>query len=162
MPSLLWSVRSALVTSFAAPAAAAGADLYDGPRRRGDTPKLFLVVGADSDDPFTAADADFEDTLTGTSRQEWSPEGPGTWREETGSVLCTAVAWSGDDDFAPLRAQVEALVDVLEATLLANRQLGGSVGAGVELGELRVWERRSTQGSAVGAVLEISYQSTLT
>lgn len=160
MATLLWAAQAALVAMFTAPAAAAGATLYDGPRSRGTTPKLFVVVGADSDDPFVQAD-DVEDTLAAVARQQWSSEGPGTWRDESGSVLCTVVAWDGGTALAPLRAQVESLTDALEAALIVNRQAAGAIGAGLELAELRVWERRSTQGSAVGAVLDISYQSLL-
>lgn len=157
----MWDVRTGLIDTFTPVAVAASAKLFDGPRRRGDTPKLFLVVGADSDDPFDAP-VDVDDTLTGLVRQGWSAEGPGTWRDEAGSVLCTVVAWSGDDEFAPLRARVRSFVDDLEAALIADRQLGDTVGAGVELAEMRVWERRRADGIAVGAVLDIAYQSLLT
>lgn len=161
MPTLLWSVRAALLDTLTNAATSVGADVFDGPRRSGDTPKLFLAVGADNDDPF-ATPEEVDDALAGAVVQEWSPEGPGTFRAERGSVFCSAVAWSGDADFAELRAQVETLTGAIEQALLDDRQLGGAVGAGVELAEIRVWERRNTEGTAVGAVLAITYQSLLT
>lgn len=161
MPSLLWSVREALYELLAE--TLVGTQVYDGPRTAGDVPKKFVVVGADSDDPFSApGELEPDDTLTATATQEWSTMGPGAWRTEKGSVLCTAVAWSGDSKFGPLRAQVEELVDAIEAALLADRQLGGAIGTGVELAEVRVWERRTKKGAAVGAVLAVAYESELT
>jgi hypothetical protein len=159
----LWAVRTAVLELLTDPAEAAGAKVFDGQRKVGATPKLFLVVGADSDDPFEAPD-DVVDTLAGSARQERAREGPGDWRQETGDVLCTIVAWDGGTLFGPLRAKVQTVLDACEAALLATPELAAAdlVGAGAELGEIRLWERRSKDGSAVGVVFTVTYQSILT
>src|SRR4051812_33149072 len=105
-----WAVRAQLHAVIAAAALPADTTVYDGPRPRGDTPKRFVAVGVAGDvlDDFSAADDGVDAT------QEWSPEGPGTWRTEAGTVAATVVAWSGDTDPVPLRADVQMIVDVCE------------------------------------------------
>lgn len=165
MPSALWSVRTALVDLFTLPLEALDIVVFDGQRpRSGDTPKRYAVIGA-GDDPFDAPLAADEmlDTFTGTFRQEWAREGPGSWRREAGGINCSLVAWSGDDEFEPLRASVESMLDVCESALLDDRDLGGLLVAGTaEIGEIQMIERRTTSATAVGALFTVAYQSLLT
>lgn len=160
MPTKLWSVRTALLSTFAAPVAAAGGRLFDGQRKAGAVPKLYLVVGADGDDLF-GDPGDTVDVLAGTARQEWAREGPGDWRAEAGDVLCTIVAWSGGTDFAVLRTTAAALLTACELALRADPDLNVLLGSGAELGEIRLWERRTAKGSGVGVVFAVTYQSIL-
>ena len=164
METALWTVQSELVAMFQTPLEALGAVVFDGQRIRGHTPEIYAVVGAGDTDPFDQPLADGEalDTFTGTARQGWASEGPGTWRQENGGVNCSLVAWSGDTDLAPLRTTVEGLVDACGTALRANRNAAGINGPGFELGELNVWERRSKLGAAVGVVFTVAYQALLT
>lgn len=162
MATMVWAVQDALLGALTGPAEDAGARVFDGQRKSGDTPKLFLVVGSDSDDPFTDPD-DVVDALASTAQQSSSTLGAGDWRDERGGVLCSIVAWSGAADFSPLRTMAAAVLSASEAAVAADRSLGGLlVGPGAELGEIRVWERRTKQGTAVGVVFTVTYQATIT
>lgn len=163
MPTQMWAVQAGLLAAFTAPAAAAPARLFDGQRKTGTAPKLYLIVGSDTDDPFEDPGVDVVDVLAATAEQEWAREGSGRWRTERGAVFSTIVAWSGGTVFAPLRAAAASLLKACELVLRADPSLGGVLeGPGAELGEIRAWERRNAKGTAVGVVFSVTYQSTLT
>lgn len=104
------------ITGFALPATATAADavVFDGPLPTESRPFRFVLVGSTGED-----DDDF------TTDDEVSAMGPGNWHEETGSVACSAWAWSGSGDIAALRAQALDLYEACRDAVAANRTLGG-------------------------------------
>lgn len=158
-----WGVRTQLyaVLNAAVGSMPAGTVVYDGPRARGATPKQFIAVGV--------AGASLTDDLSVgddgvIASQQWSPTGPGGWKDETGSVACTVVAWTGETNTAGCRATVAALIATCEAAVAANPTLNGALTKDdhLELVDVRVSEIQTKNGPAVGAVLTWSYTSLVT
>lgn len=124
----LWDVRTRLWEVFRDAAAADGgpartAQVLEGSRVRGDTPELFLLVGAVAG---IGADlAVLADDRWGRVVSAPDPMSAG-WRIDEGEIDCVAVAWSGSADSLPqLRANASSLVRVCEAALVSNPRLGG-------------------------------------
>jgi hypothetical protein len=153
MPSAIRDVRSKLFTIF--DAALAGTQVFDGPRPRSTAPKKYLVVGVNGIDE---AEAGIRSTQVQSSLS-------GDWREEAGEIDCTAVAWDGGDDMTKIRADVESMVDICEAAVVADRTLGGILTLNHSLAEttrVDVREQRTDKGPFVECVFTISYATVLT
>lgn len=84
--------------------------LYDGPPANEKGAKQWAAVGSSS-----------VDNSAGSYDQPDSPVDG--MRDETGTVLCEFVEWSGDDDLPTQRAFVFALADDLEAAIRADQTL---------------------------------------
>lgn len=124
----LWDVRTRLWEVFRDAVAADGgpartAQVVEGNRVRGDTPELFLLVGA-----VAGIGADLvvlADDRWGRLVSAPDPMSAG-WRIDEGEVDCVAVAWSGSpDDLPRLRSEASSIVRVCEAALVANPRLSG-------------------------------------
>jgi len=153
MATKLWDVRAALVALFAA--VPAPTVVYDGPRVRGNTPGQFLQVGVNGLD---------EDTAGMRAAQAPSPMS-GDWRDESGEVDCTIVAWTGDTDMTAIRTAAESIVASCEALVNADRSLGGLLTPANNLAELTaldVREQRTDKGPFVEVTFTVSYGSVLT
>lgn len=154
MPSALRDVRSALYTLYDA-ALADPVIVFNGPRPRSATPKQYLLVGVNGIDELEAGMR---------SNQVPSPLS-GDWRDETGEVDCTAVAWTGEVDMTTIRSVVEGMVDTCESALNADRRLGGLLIPAnnvAHVTRLDVREQHTDNGPFVEAVLTVSYTTTLT
>lgn len=152
MPSSLRLVRAALVDIFGE--VLTGTSVFNGPRPRSTAPKKYLLVGVNGIDELEAGIR----TVQGQSTLS------GPWREEAGEIDCTAVAWTGDEDMTQIRADVDDIVDTCEASLLADRTLGGLLRLDTNLAELTrldVREQRTTKGPFVEAVFTTSYTTLL-
>jgi hypothetical protein len=153
MPSKLWAVRAALVTTFSA--GITDTTVFDGPMTRTTPPSSFLLVGTDGGDDSGGAD---EDGAVAT--QQLSSLG-NNWRDEVGEVICAAWVWSGDTAFPALRTTAKAIVDVAEALVLADRTLGGVV-VPPGFAEFTAWRLREVQtskGAFVRASFTVSYSA---
>lgn len=155
MASAIRNVQAALVAKFTT-AVPAGASVHNGPRKRGNRPSQYLLVGVNGID---------EDAPGLRSAQERSPMN-GVWREEAGEVDCTVVAWSGDPDgFGTIRAAADGIVAACEAAVNADPQLGGVLQPRnnfAELTALDIREAHTDKGPFVEAVFTISYSTVLT
>lgn len=120
MATRLFAVRDALVTQFTAALAAKSTEIFAGPRSRSSSPKKFLLIGADGGE--TGAEQN-EDGMT--AEQEPSNLGPGTWRDETGTIVCAAWAWSGNSTVTSSETAARDVLDTCAASLLADDSLGG-------------------------------------
>lgn len=155
MPSALRDVRSALFTLFTTTFTASATEVFNGPRVRSAAPKQYLVVGVNGIDELEA----------GMRAAQTPSPLHGTWRDETGEVDCTAVAWTGEVDMTAVRSAVEGIVDACESAVNADRSLGGLLTLKSNLAEvtrLDVREQRTDKGPFVEAVFTVSYATTLT
>lgn len=156
MPSALWPVRTALVAQLTAALEDTDTVVFDGPRVRGNPPAQFLIIGASGE----IADVPYARTV-----QAPSAMGNG-WRDELGEIDCTVVTWSGGADELPaLRSAAEAVIDVCEASINADRTLGGVLqpkNLGAEVTGLEVREAQTAKGPFVEAVFTIAYATVLT
>lgn len=153
MPSALWPVRSGLLSLFTSAFAASDTEVIDGPRKRGQTPRQYLVVGNELGEEPHARSVQQPSALAGG------------WRDELGEIDCTAVAWSGGDDLAALRLTVEGIVDACETAIAANPTLDGLLQPAsnhLELTGLDIREARTDRGPFVEATFTVSYATVLT
>lgn len=151
MPSALRDVRSALFDLYSE---ALGVEVFNGPRPRSHTPKQYLLVGVNGLDELEAG---MRSTQTPSTLS-------GDWRDETGEIDCTAVAWTGETNMDGIRAAAESMVDLCESALLADRHLGGLLPMGHNTAEhvrLDIREQHTDKGPFVEAVFTISYSTTL-
>lgn len=158
MPTLVWDVRSALVDLFTE---TLDVKVFDGPQSRAAVPKSYVLVGTDGGDTGQGEDGgDFA-----TTSQELSPMGPGTWRDETGEIVCSLWVWGGSTTFAPLRASATAVLDSIELALRSDRTLGDLLAPGggyAELGSVRIREDQTENGARLRAVFTVSFRALLT
>lgn len=155
MSTKLWVVRDALVTQFAITTA----DVFPGPRPRGVNPKRYVLVGSDGGE--TGA----ESTDDGLSADQTPSElGPGTWRDETGSIVCAVWAWSGNSTVTADETAARALFDQCEDALAADRTLGGVLTAtgAAELASLSVRESLLKSGPFVRIAFGVNYGALIT
>jgi hypothetical protein len=87
-----------------------------------DHPGNYLMVGVE--DPFATGDS-----AAAESEQEWAHVGLGAQRREQGTVMCAALAWSGDSSPEAVRAVCDRVYEIygaLATTLNdpANTDLG--------------------------------------
>lgn len=96
-----------------------------------------VIVGARADD---------ERGLAGTLRQTYHDLGASAKRDETGTIYCSAISQTGDDDIATVRAAAIALVGVVESTLRADFDLGLADVLRIEVALGDVFQGRTAQG----------------
>jgi hypothetical protein len=89
----------------------------------------------------------------GAATQKFSFLGQsGNYRDETGSIPCTAQAWSGDPNPATARAQCKALVGAVEVMLRGAPSTGGpgdsSMGGLVQWSQVldTAWTQKQDEG----------------
>jgi hypothetical protein len=101
-------------------AAPAGIEVYDGIWPTDAAPSQYLMVGVeDADDTGGLIDAV-------TSQQEWRYVGHET-RDETLTVHCVAVAWTGEDDLSACRLLAADVVTLATDLITADPSLSDSV-----------------------------------
>jgi hypothetical protein len=112
----LWTADSTL----GAAAGAARVTVFDGPTTTLDAAPLQLYVGLSNPDNPAGEPA-------GDSVQEWAALGR-LGRNETTTIHCAALAWSGTDDMHTVRVAATGIVAAVE-TLMQNNttQFGGNV-----------------------------------
>lgn len=157
MPTLLWDVRSALVSVYRR--GLTGVDVFDGPMTRTTPPARFLLVGTEGDFPAAPPSDDGS-----SAQQDPATLSGSTMRDETGRVVCAAWAWSGETDFAPLRAAVRTIVDAAEGLVADDRTLGGIVNPPgfAQFTALRIREEQTTRGAFVRATFTVAYGALVT
>jgi hypothetical protein len=92
-----------------------GVTVYDGPPVTGDAPTAYCTVGYEAGEDFGGS-------------YEQTRNGDGAWQgalQETGTVRCELVLWSGDPaDLPALEARAFALVDAWESEVSRDEALG--------------------------------------
>lgn len=159
MATLLFDVRDALLTQFTAALTGKDTTIFPGPRAAGANPKKYLLIGADGGD--TGAEA----TDDGMSAEQGPSDlGPGTWRDEAGTVVCAAWAWTGNSTAAASEAAARDVFDTCTDALAADRSLAGLLTAtgGARLSSVDVLEGRTKQGPYVRIVFGVSYGALIT
>lgn len=109
---ILDSVIAALVSAFDE---AVTPTVFDGPVPPAVNKGDFVLVGSTSEDGEDGASGDLI----------LSDLGPGTWHDESGEVVCSAVSWSGGTDIAARRAAATQLATQCTTAVHADRTLGG-------------------------------------
>lgn len=157
MSTLLWAVRDALV-ALCATAVPAGTTIFNGPAAKTTLPRSYVLVGSDGGDTGVGDGAGLQDG--GEAEQSEHPIGNG-FRQERGSVPCSAWAWDGGTDLAPHRVTVGGLIDPFVAAIEADRTLGGLLDPGwfAEVTGLRLREAQTSKGAIAGAVITVSYRA---
>jgi hypothetical protein len=89
--------------------------VYNGWRVTGDSPAEFCTVGYVDGEDFGGS---YEQTRNGEAGWQGA-------LEESGTVRCELVLWSGDDVLPELEARAFALVDAWEAEISRDETLGG-------------------------------------
>lgn len=123
--------------------------VFDGMPLVKETPPTFAVVGDDGQGNSGSFQQDY-DTIDGLV-------------SEIGEVACLLIAQTGDTDFAPLRAQIKAWTDALNASLRADKTLGGLLmqGSSVAVARVEPAQWRNNNGTVVGATVAVGYQTRL-
>lgn len=113
-PSAIPMLTDALVSAWTA---AVGADyVFDGFGITDDSPKTYVLVGVSDPDTETLAS-------TATSDQTWAWLGH-VQRDETGSIDCVIVSWSGDEGMKPVRDAAFAFLTSLAQAIETDPSLG--------------------------------------
>ncbi len=152
--SRVLAVIDYLVTTFQAAVTLGQAtppvSVFDGPAVTSDPSPLQLWVGVYDPDSTDAQQA-------AASEQSWAGLGHSA-KNESLSVKCAAVAWSGADDIRTVRLAVAAIVAAVETLVLADATLGGTVtvpgNASVTGGEW--WQNATDRGAVVQCRFEIT------
>lgn len=119
--------------------------VFDGPSAQLPTDMEFVVLGTDdvtATGPSTAVD---------NGAQDWLDLGAQS-KEETFAIHGAHVAWNGGTDFAPLRAQADTTLALIETALRAAQiQLGTALGptGWCSLAILRVQMIQTPEGATV-------------
>lgn len=146
---ILSDVIATLISTFDA---ALSVPVVDGPQPASVAYDRYVTVGA-TGEPGDVAVASLEP----------SGLGPGTWRDEFGSVDCAAWAWSGGTDIPILRAAALALAEQCLAAVWADRTLGGLLQVpGATTGEVRYEPAQTDKGAIVRATFTVAYQALVT
>lgn len=85
--------------------------VYDG-MGVSDDPSDYVMIGVE--DPFRDTESASE------SKQEWFEAGVGAKRSETGTILCAALAWTGDTNVKVARERVYDTANAIAAMLRAG------------------------------------------
>lgn len=111
----LWpTVHARLVTLLPTLTGWSGVEVYDGPPVTGDAPTVYATVG------FVL----YEDSAGSYS---FEPHSEGWGTTEVGAIRGEIVASTGATDLPGVRAQAFALADAFEASIRADRTLGGTL-----------------------------------
>jgi hypothetical protein len=90
-----------------------------------------------------------------------SEAGGGFFNDEVGQVVSQLVVNTGSTDVSAARAQVFALYDALDASVKADRTLGGVLQGGATSAlSYEVQYVSNRQGVAVALIVTVSYQTT--
>lgn len=157
MSTQLWVVQERLQQLLTA-AVPAKTIVYRGPRTRSNVPKRFVLIGTDGGEFGLGANDDGM-----SAEQAPSASGPGTWRDESGEIVCAAWGWSGDD-LETVRTDVQALFAGCEGAIYADRSLGGllpSTGR-AEVTGFGIRETQTDKGPVVRVVFTVSYGALIT
>lgn len=118
--------------------------VFDGPPVTGDNPSIYVTVGYVQDD------------VGGSYSQVQDPSGF-QW-QETGEVRCKFVCNSGDDDLSVLRATAFSLADTFEASVRADRTLGGTLAPASDVSTaVEVLSVQNATGAAQEFVFTLHY-----
>lgn len=143
-------VIAALVARFTS--AVSPTLVFDGPNDQAASSPAFVLVGSTGEDEDGA-----------TLDADWSPVGPGRWREEAGEVVCSAWAYSGGRDLPARRAIALGLATSCAESVHQDRSLGGILtGNGAQVSRFRYQPRQTTEGAVVRVVFTVSYRTLLT
>lgn len=158
MSTRLDEVLAAITARWAVdvPAAVPGAVVFDGPQPTSRSLRLWVIVGSDGEDAESATADQAESTLSGVG-----------WVDETGTITCSAWAFSGSTDVTERRAEALRLLEACEASLLAHRDLDGAFAPDqivVRVGPSRVslTQRQTDGGSMARVVFTVGYSTTIT
>jgi hypothetical protein len=110
-------VTTALMTSWAALDDLEGVGLFDGPPVANSIPARLVLIG-ENGDPLSDAQSTFQ--------RAWVDMAC-TRMEETGEIICAAIAQSGSIAIDSIRAAAETLVAAISDSLIADMTLGGVV-----------------------------------
>lgn len=121
-----------------------GVKVYDGLPVTGDAPSDYVTVGYVSSD------------VAGSYQTVMSPDGY-QW-EETGVVRSELASVSGDGDLSEVRGRMFGLLDALDASIRADRTLGGVLSreATTEL-VVDVMSVQNSAGAAQSVVFTVHY-----
>lgn len=147
----------------AATAALTGVVVFDGPNPTADTlaePK-HLWIGWDTQGSSGEPAAD--------AAQDWPVSDFGRTKDEDGTIICTADAWSGSTTIKTHRDDAAAIVAAVELLLRGTPQQGGPGDA--SMGGLVLWSgvngpyqwypRQNQSGAGCGVVFRIIYKARL-
>lgn len=155
MTTLIPDTLDYLVALFknAASIGGAGVEVIDGPMPNSGSLPLALWVGVD--DVIKAADG--EPTTAAESQQAADDFSVG--RSEVITVHCTAAAWTGETatGYSPLRAQVKAIVQAVEAAVVADTNAPAK--AARALVDVAEWQQRPVEGIQVFVPFQIIYKA---
>lgn len=159
MATRLWDVRDRLTSIYTELLAAeSGVEVFDGPMRPSAAKKTWVIIGSDGGDDGGGGDED-----GAVARQTASRLSP-PWRDEAGEITCSVWSWGGDTSYVKHRATVSRIVDLCEASLVADRTLGGLLKPSdiAEFGDLRVLEFQAKSGAVVRAAFTVAYRTLIT
>lgn len=149
--SALPDVIDALITNMVA-ALPASTSVFDGFGVTGDPGDTYVLVGVDNPDANTIG-------FAAESQQEWANANY-TARDESGEVVCAAVAWNGEGDQKAARDAAYGVLDAVAAMLKADPSLGvpellwTSFGTRVQLSQ-----DQNEKGANAIAVFRIHYRA---
>ncbi len=153
MTASMWTAVADAVTDVLSAADLGGAVVFDGPPPVDDATRLGVAVGMPSPDTG-------EDT-SGDVSQEWEDAGPAplAHRRETGTIRCSAWAWTGNDyTFRALRASVASLLDDIHTALASITPLGLPEVLGLQVLDSAQWvQRQDERGTTCEAMFTITY-----
>ena len=149
MSASMWpQVTTALRTVFDA---ATSVDVFDG------IPATYAELASGV---AVGVDATTDDGTSGTISQQWRDAGPAptAHREETGEVVCTVWAQSGDDDLAAVRDAAFDILDDCLDSLHTVTALGLPEVLSVRgLADARTTQRRTARGVVCECTFRVSY-----
>lgn len=145
------SVIAALITGFEG--ATPTAQVFDGPDASSLNKTAFVLVGSTGDE-------DEEAVLVERTPSPLAFD----WFDETGSIDCCAVAWSGGTDVAARRAASFELATQCVNWLRSNRYLGGVLASpyGAEASGLTLRQTQTEQGVLVRVLFTVAYRALIT
>ena len=153
MPTAIGDVVPALVSVFTTALAAEPTSVYSGPKPTAEHAKEYVCV---------AWDPEGGDSVT--TAQDESDMG-NRWIDEAGEVTCSVTCWTGDTDTAPLLARADDLLDICDASLVANPTLGGVLLAPYHarvLGRTALAQVGASTGVSVRLSFTVRYATLLT
>lgn len=143
--SRVGAVIDALVTQFDAGTAV---KVYDGPPVDTTAPADFVVIGCDDQ---------FESTVPLT--QAWAGLGANA-RDENGEIPCAVISQSGETNVKTHRDRCLTILAELEAAVVADPTLGGTVASGwllIASGSLS--QAQTANGSRASINFTVSYRA---
>jgi hypothetical protein len=140
------AVIEALVRVFTA---AIEQPVYDGPNYDDSVESAAVWVGYDPTD---------ENAQAVDSAQDWAEVGARA-KNETGTITCTAGAWSGDSSTTARRELIAGMLSALEAAHRADVTLGGACLYSNFGDRVTLHQQLTENGNEVLALFTISFMS---